>query len=92
MVREYNENIVLPPEEDCVIIIDQTRLPGELVYIRLETLEQMVDAIVKLQVRGAPAIGICAAYCLYVLARQSRELCRRDFSKKACICRENRNR
>ncbi len=50
-------------------IIDQTLLPNEEKELRLQTKEEMFDAIKLLKVRGAPAIGICAAYCLYVLSR-----------------------
>ena len=54
---------------EALYIVDQTLLPTEEKEIRLETAEQMYDAIRLLRVRGAPAIGICAAYCLYALAR-----------------------
>jgi methylthioribose-1-phosphate isomerase len=47
-----------------VEIIDQTRLPHELAVIRLTTLEQAALAIRTMQVRGAPLIGITAAYGL----------------------------
>ncbi len=62
--------VELAPEGDAVVIIDQTLLPNRLEHIRLATAEQMYDAILKLKVRGAPAIGVCAGYCYYVLARQ----------------------
>ena len=67
------ENIYLSDDENSVIILDQTKLPNEEEYIALETPEQMFDAIEMLKVRGAPAIGICAGYCLYVLARRINE-------------------
>ena len=67
MELEHLESVRLTPEGKLVII-DQTRLPGELVYIELNTLEDMADAIYQLRVRGAPAIGICAGYSLFVLA------------------------
>lgn len=50
-------------------ILDQTALPSEEVYLELQTKEEVYDAIKKLQVRGAPAIGVCAAYGLYVSMR-----------------------
>jgi methylthioribose-1-phosphate isomerase len=48
----------------AVEIIDQTRLPHELAIIRLTTLEQAALAIRAMQVRGAPLIGVTAAYGL----------------------------
>ncbi|MBV8506229.1 MAG: S-methyl-5-thioribose-1-phosphate isomerase [Alphaproteobacteria bacterium] len=45
-----------------VEIIDQTRLPHELVIVRLESLEDAARAIATMQVRGAPLIGAAAAY------------------------------
>ena len=53
---------------NSVVIIDQTKLPNETVYLTLTTPKEMYDAIYLLQVRGAPAIGIFAAYSLSVLA------------------------
>ena len=63
------ENIRYDKEQEQLYIIDQTLLPGEEREIRLTCLEDMVEAIRMLRVRGAPAIGICAGYCMYVLAR-----------------------
>ena len=62
-------NIRYDKAEEALYIIDQSLLPGEEREIRLQTVEEMVEAIQKLRVRGAPAIGIFAAYCLYFLAR-----------------------
>ncbi|HEX2955358.1 MAG TPA: hypothetical protein VHO70_00920, partial [Chitinispirillaceae bacterium] len=52
--------------DNHVVIIDQTRLPTDLVYEKIEKVEQMWDAIKILKVRGAPAIGIAAAFGLYL--------------------------
>jgi methylthioribose-1-phosphate isomerase len=49
-----------------LILLDQTRLPGEVVEERQDTAEQVWDSIQKLKVRGAPAIGIAGAYGLLV--------------------------
>lgn len=49
-----------------LMLLDQTRLPAEEVYIEINTKEDMWDAIYQLKVRGAPAIGVSAAYGLYV--------------------------
>ncbi|KMQ51232.1 Methylthioribose-1-phosphate isomerase [Chitinispirillum alkaliphilum] len=51
-------------KDNAVVIIDQTKLPEELKYLRIETIEQMYEAIKVLRVRGAPAIGIAAAFGL----------------------------
>lgn len=53
-----------------LVLIDQTRLPVELVTLTCETVDQAHDAIQRLVVRGAPAIGIAAAYGV-CLARDS---------------------
>ena len=45
-------------------LLDQTRLPDEEVWLRCERPEQVADAIRRLAVRGAPAIGVAAAYGL----------------------------
>ena len=63
------ENIRYDKTEGKLVIIDQTLLPNEEKFLCLTTAEEMYDAIRKLRVRGAPAIGICAAYSLYTLAR-----------------------
>lgn len=44
-----------------VVMVDQVRLPGELVYLRTRSVQEIWQAIKTLQVRGAPAIGIAAA-------------------------------
>src|SRR5687767_9718337 len=54
--------IWLAPDGRTVKIIDQTRLPHELVIARLERLEDAARAIRDMQVRGAPLIGAAAAY------------------------------
>ncbi len=55
-------------ENDQLVLIDQTKLPGQLVTVACSTVPQVHDAISRLVVRGAPAIGIAAAYgvCLAV--------------------------
>ncbi len=64
------DNVRLGGDEKSVVILDQTQLPNRTVYLTLRTAEEMYDAIRLLQVRGAPAIGICAAYSIYALSRQ----------------------
>lgn len=64
------DNVYLSDDAKSVVIIDQTKLPNEVVEITLSTAQQMYDAIKSLAVRGAPAIGICAGYSIYCLAQQ----------------------
>ncbi|MGC2127122.1 MAG: S-methyl-5-thioribose-1-phosphate isomerase, partial [Methylovirgula sp.] len=59
--REYR---TIWQEHGKVVIIDQTRLPHEFVLATLETLADAVAAIKEMKVRGAPLIGIAAAYGL----------------------------
>jgi methylthioribose-1-phosphate isomerase len=54
-------------EEDAsgaaaVCLLDQSLLPQEVVYLRLTTVQQVAEAITTLKVRGAPAIGVTAAF------------------------------
>lgn len=55
-----------------VFILDQTRLPLEKIEQELVTVEDMWDAIRRLQVRGAPAIGIAAAFGVWLAVRELR--------------------
>jgi methylthioribose-1-phosphate isomerase len=54
-----------------VVLIDQTRIPFEQTYIVTDDLERIATAIYRLEVRGAPAIGVTAAYAMALAARQS---------------------
>lgn len=64
------DNVKLSNDKKALILIDQTQLPNKLEYIKVETPKELFDAIFFLKVRGAPAIGIAAAYGIYVLAQQ----------------------
>lgn len=48
--------------DDAIDLIDQTKLPHELTMFRAVTVAQLVDAIQRLVVRGAPAIGVAGGY------------------------------
>lgn len=64
------ETVDLDIETDELVIIDQTLLPGKTEIIRLKTAQEIWDAIYLLKVRGAPAIGVAAAFGIYILAKQ----------------------
>ena len=61
----------LTVEGDEISIIDQTLLPGEERRLVVATVEQMWEAIRSLRIRGAPAIGIAAAFGMDIAARAS---------------------
>ncbi|BAS28260.1 S-methyl-5-thioribose-1-phosphate isomerase [Limnochorda pilosa] len=59
-------------DEDHATILDQTRLPHEERYLEIASPEAMFEAIQRLRVRGAPAIGVAAAFGLYLGVRDHR--------------------
>lgn len=69
-ILDYN-TVELNKEEGCIIIIDQTLLPGKTELIKLKTAQEIWDAIYLLKVRGAPAIGVAAGFGMYVLSTQN---------------------
>lgn len=58
---------------DHLRLLDQTRLPAEEVWLECREVDQVADAIRRLCVRGAPAIGVAAAWGLVVGLRTPRE-------------------
>src|SRR5512143_2245348 len=68
-----------------VIMIDQRKLPGQETYVRCHTYIQVAQAIEKMVIRGAPAIGIAAAYGLVLgamaLSAETGRSIDRDFDK-----------
>ena len=55
-----------------VIMIEQTKLPNELVFVEYDDFNQVANAIKTLIVRGAPAIGVSGAFGLGLAALQSK--------------------
>lgn len=68
-IMEY-ETVALDDENSALVILDQTLLPAKAELISLHTGEEIWDAIYLLKVRGAPAIGVAAAFGIYLLAKQ----------------------
>lgn len=62
------DTVSLDEKTKELVAIDQTKLPGELVLLRLSDKQEIYDAIKRLSIRGAPAIGVAAAIGLYVCA------------------------
>ena len=65
------ETAVLSADKRALVILDQTLLPGKVRYLSLTRIEDIHEAIYALRVRGAPAIGVAAAYGLYLTAAQA---------------------
>jgi len=59
-------------KDNSVVLIDQTKLPNKLVYVKCKDYREVADAIKKLVVRGAPAIGVTAAFGLALAAQSSK--------------------
>ena len=75
-----NGSVALSDDGRSVVIIDQTKLPLHEEYLTLTTKEEFYDAIKVLAVRGAPAIGICAAYSMYILALPKQNMGYEEFA------------
>ncbi len=56
-------------QEGRLWLLDQRRLPAEVVYVERKNAAEVADAIARMQVRGAPAIGVAAAYGMALAGR-----------------------
>ncbi len=64
------ELLTLKYDNGRLILLDQTKLPEKAEYITVDNTKQVYDAIKNMIVRGAPAIGVCAAYGVCIAARE----------------------
>ena len=78
----YPENVALNADESAVVILDQTALPNDTIFLELNTPKDLFDAIYELKVRGAPAIGICAGYGMYILSKSIKANDTKEFFEK----------
>ena len=69
---------ILRLEADRVVLLDQRRLPLEEVELECRTAGEVADAIRELAVRGAPAIGVAAAYAYALAAANHDDLAEAD--------------
>ncbi len=58
-------------KDNSVVLIDQTKLPTSLIFVKCKTLSDIVRSIKKMVVRGAPAIGVTAAMGLALVATRT---------------------
>ena len=68
--------------ENKVVILDQTRLPHEEVYLELDDYHSVAEAIKELKIRGAPAIGVAGAYAAALGAIKIEAKTRNDFQER----------
>jgi methylthioribose-1-phosphate isomerase len=61
-------------EHGALLVLDQRRLPAEEAWVRCRTADQVADCIRSMAVRGAPAIGLAAAYGVALAARAGEDL------------------
>ncbi|MEG0381763.1 MAG: S-methyl-5-thioribose-1-phosphate isomerase [Christensenella sp.] len=82
------ETVALDDNKSAILIIDQTKLPSEKEIVCLKSQKSIWDAIYTLQVRGAPAIGVCAAFGIYLAAKEIDETNFDAFYAKFCTARD----
>lgn len=76
------DTVSLDEETDELVIIDQTLLPNQIKLIRIIDEKTLFDAIYRLKVRGAPAIGVSAAIGIYVISKRFPETKYSDFVRR----------
>jgi methylthioribose-1-phosphate isomerase len=73
-VRDLTPERIVRLEPDAVVVLDQRRLPEEEVELRCASAAEVAEAIRTLAIRGAPAIGVAAAYGLALAATRGEDL------------------
>lgn len=85
-------NIIVPARlneaKDTMILLDQTLLPVEKKFIEVSKLEDIWEAIKKLRVRGAPAIGVAAGFGIYLGVKDSKADRFQDFYEEFMVAKE----
>jgi methylthioribose-1-phosphate isomerase len=76
-------------KDGVVVTIDQTKLPNELVFLNMEKCSDVASAIENMKLRGAPLIGVAAAYGLALTAFHSKAKNREDLMKEIEESAEN---
>jgi len=71
-----------------MVVLDQTLLPREVKYLRFSNIDDVWEAIQHLRVRGAPAIGIAAAFGIYVSLRASHPHSLREAEKRFALFKD----
>ena len=61
-------------QNNVVKIIDQTKLPHKFIIKDLKNVTEAINAIKKMEVRGAPLIGVAAAFGMYIASKENSDL------------------
>ena len=61
-------------EDEALLVLDQRELPGRETWIRCQTAAEVADCIREMAVRGAPAIGVAAAYAMALAQLRGEDL------------------
>lgn len=69
-------------KDGVVVIVDQTKLPNEVVWVEMKDSDDVASAIKEMKLRGAPLIGVAAAYGLALTAFHSKAEKREDLMKE----------
>src|SRR5262249_61846966 len=74
-------------QDDAIIMVDQRKLPAQEIYVRCRTAPEVAKAIRTMVIRGAPAIGVAAAYGIALGMKRSTARGTRQFAvefQKTC--------
>ena len=81
-------------KDGTVVIVDQTKLPNEVVWVKMTDYNAMASAIKEMKLRGAPLIGVAAAYGLALTAfhskAETREELLKELEESAAVLRKTR--
>lgn len=94
MTSPTNQVYPIVWQNDRVMLVDQTQLPNKYAVVEIKCCEDMATAITTMIVRGAPAIGVAAAYGMYLGARdidtEDSETFFQELEKVAQLLRQTR--
>jgi len=81
-------------QDGAVVIVDQTKLPNQVVWVKITDYKAMASAIKEMKLRGAPLIGVAAAYGLALSAFHSKAKTRdellKELEESAAVLRKTR--
>ena len=75
-------------KDGVVVIVDQTKLPNEVVWVEIKNSDDVASAINEMKLRGAPLIGVAVAYGLALTAFHSKAEKREDLMKELMLSAE----